>query len=583
LEIYRNTIDNILCYKEPIPEEWKMGNIITIYKGKGKKGQMKNERGITLSSNLGKFAERLIANRIKKQIKITDNQAGGMCNRATTDHIITMKNIIYNNKKMRKPTYICYLDVTKAYDKAWLEAVMYTLGKSGTKPEEWKLTKEMSNNLKATIQTKHGNTRTININDSIRQGGVLSVIQYANLMDEIAKEINEKKLGNGQKDNGKKIACLLWMDDVALISDNEKELQDMLNITDEIAKKYRIKFGNEKSKIISIGTKKVTNCSLGDMKLEHTENYKYLGYIMNTKNNNKDHINAIKSKAEMAYQTSLSIMGNKDFRGMEMAVAWKLIKSTVIPILTYAGEALQLNKTETTEINRKLDDILKRVLMIPQSTPREPIYLETGMLDIETIINRNKLLLYNRITRNPNEMTSENLDTNNPTEWCSNIQELFVRYEITNTQLENCTKNQAKKLINQKVREKFRRELISKGIEKSKVKHYLLNTNLRKPNSKLDNTYIYKLTRKEVSTIIMARTRMLNTKTNYKAKFDNTLCRNCGKSEETQKHILEECEKTTKDQTLTITCKDLRMQTPTMLRLTAKRIQKIMENHLKEE
>ena len=38
------------------------------------------------------------------------------------------------------------------------------------------------------------------------------------------------------------------MDDVALVADNRNEMQKMLDITDKTAKKYHIKFGEEKSK-----------------------------------------------------------------------------------------------------------------------------------------------------------------------------------------------------------------------------------------------------------------------------------------------------------------------------------------------
>ena len=41
--------------KEETPDEQKEGTIIRIYKSKGIKGQCANERGITLSSNLGKI------------------------------------------------------------------------------------------------------------------------------------------------------------------------------------------------------------------------------------------------------------------------------------------------------------------------------------------------------------------------------------------------------------------------------------------------------------------------------------------------------------------------------------------------
>ena len=67
--------------------------------------------------------------------------------------------------------------------------------KEGTDLPTWKLVKELNSNLKATLKTKHGNTRQINIKDSIRQGGVLSVIQYALLIDDINKEIIKEDIG----------------------------------------------------------------------------------------------------------------------------------------------------------------------------------------------------------------------------------------------------------------------------------------------------------------------------------------------------------------------------------------------------
>ena len=88
-----------------------------------------------------------------------------------------------------------YLDVTKAYDKAWLDALLYVLNKRGIETENWQITNDINTNLTATIKTKYGNTREIQIRDSIRQGGVLSVLMYATVMDEIAEEINKYELG----------------------------------------------------------------------------------------------------------------------------------------------------------------------------------------------------------------------------------------------------------------------------------------------------------------------------------------------------------------------------------------------------
>ena len=55
----------------------------------------------------------------------TTNQAGGRKGMSTTDHILKIKELINHNKTNKKNTYITFLDVTKAYDKAWLDAIMY--------------------------------------------------------------------------------------------------------------------------------------------------------------------------------------------------------------------------------------------------------------------------------------------------------------------------------------------------------------------------------------------------------------------------------------------------------------------------
>ncbi len=84
---------------------------------------------------------------------------------------------------------IAFCDVTKAHDKAWLDVIMYTT-------------------------TKYGHTRKIAIKDSIRQGGVLSVLQYGLFMDETSKEIAKEDLGIKIAGMSEAIGYLLWVDNV---------------------------------------------------------------------------------------------------------------------------------------------------------------------------------------------------------------------------------------------------------------------------------------------------------------------------------------------------------------------------------
>jgi hypothetical protein len=75
-------------------KQCQKGEIIRFDKAKGVKGKCSNERGITLASNMVKVYERLINNRIKKEITITEAQAGGQEGSATADHIMIINSLI---------------------------------------------------------------------------------------------------------------------------------------------------------------------------------------------------------------------------------------------------------------------------------------------------------------------------------------------------------------------------------------------------------------------------------------------------------------------------------------------------------
>ena len=114
------------------------------------------------------------------------------------------------------------------------------------------------------------------------------------------------------------------------------------------------------------------------MKIKTTENYRYLGEIINHKTNTKNQIDEAKRKAEGALQTILTIAGDPILRGIQMETIWKLIDTCIIPIITYGSELWNPNKKETKQIDQVLDNIIKRILMVPTSTPREATYIETA-------------------------------------------------------------------------------------------------------------------------------------------------------------------------------------------------------------
>ena len=61
------------------------------------------------------------------------------------------------------------------------------------------------------------------------------MIEYATLIDEIAKELKKNSIGLKTK-QGTQLNTLMWMDDVCLIHHDLATLQQMLDITNHVAK-----------------------------------------------------------------------------------------------------------------------------------------------------------------------------------------------------------------------------------------------------------------------------------------------------------------------------------------------------------
>ena len=442
-------------------------------------------------------------------------------------------------KKNRKDTILTYLDVTKAYDKAWLNAILYVLYKQGINSKLWQLIKDLNTNLKTTIQTKYGPTRKINIKDSIRQGGVLSVTLYALMMDEINKDIKlNTNLGMEIPGSDTRVPCLLWMDDVILAETSGQNSQELLDSTDHTSKKYHIEFGMQKTKFLITGKSKGhLNLKIGGQTIEETERYVYLGEVNNKAMNLKDQIKSIERKVEAAYQTIIAVAEDQNFKNIKMECIWKLVRTCIIPIITYGCETWEPQKGEMKKLNQILDKIIKRILMTPEATPREALYIETGLLDIETIIDIKRLNMMARLNREKSDLM-ETILSNPECAWMKYTNEIMDKYAIQENELQGSKEN-SRDAITVAVHVKFHRKMTEVN-QKSKLKFFLDGKYFWTPEQPAD--YMECLNRKETSTIFKARTRMIKVKGNYKNGYQSHLCRACKHALETQSHVLYECQ-----------------------------------------
>ena len=118
---------------ETILNQQREAILVNTDKGNKRKEKLENKRRRSLSNSISKVFKKLIVRRVHNDICLTEGQAGGRLNRSTIDDIFTLKSVIQQMFYEKKETYVASIDLEKAYDQAWKDAVLYTLWNIGMK------------------------------------------------------------------------------------------------------------------------------------------------------------------------------------------------------------------------------------------------------------------------------------------------------------------------------------------------------------------------------------------------------------------------------------------------------------------
>ena len=162
-----------------------------------------------------------------------------------------------------------------------------------------------------------------------------------------------------------------------------------------------------------------------------------------------------------------------------METIWTLIESCIIPNITYGSETWDINQNQTKRLNRILDNIIKRILNLPQSTPRECLYYELGTLDIEhRIITKRINYATTLLIKNPDNLR-DILQTTNPKSWIQKtIQARSVGLDLDT--LRHISAKDRKVSVKESITKSMNDKHNTEGQNKSKFKFLTTNSETRR-------------------------------------------------------------------------------------------------------
>ena len=251
----------------------------------------------------------------------------------TSDNLFVLYNLAETQKSREKPLYVCYIDLTKAFEYLNRDALIVKLQQRNV------------------------------------DGKFLNTI----------KSMFHKSSNHGLKIGDLYLAYLLFADDIVLFSELAEKLQAQIELFYKYCEIWKLIISIAKTKIVicnQIYAKHSFSFALGENALEIVDKYKYLGLWCS---NNKNIF--VKNHSYLAEQARKAIFTIRNYSHslghLTPKLSLKVFEAQIEPILMYGSEVLFIGK-EISDFEMVHLSFLKNMLGVKQQATSVTIYGDTG-------------------------------------------------------------------------------------------------------------------------------------------------------------------------------------------------------------
>lgn len=312
------------------------------------KGKKQNYRGLCLLSSISKLLTKILSAKLTHQVGTSEEQQGFRTNRSTIDAIFILRQLVEKSIEFNKPLYLCFVDLTQAFDRVQLIDVLRILQEKGIDRKVINLIKLLNTNNRTRIKTNNQLTEEIPISIGIRQGDSLSPALFNIIMDQIVNDVKSTNIGYNMGNTKVQIIC--YADDVILTAENEDDLQRLLHRMNTHAEELNMQVSTQKTQCMVI-SKDPVRCKLeiNGKIIEQVMQTRYLGVNISSSNNTAQEVKMQATKAAVVSGCLRDFIWQNKYMNIESKV--RIYKTCVRPILTYAAET-RADTSKTKQMTR---------------------------------------------------------------------------------------------------------------------------------------------------------------------------------------------------------------------------------------
>ena len=199
--------------------------------------------------------------------------------KGTSCVIFMLRTIIERTLEIQKEVYLRFIDHTKTFDRVQHMEIIKQLQKLHVDGKDLRMIKNIYWEQTAAVEKENETCAFQDIKRGVRGGCVCSPDLFNLYSETILRELEDMP---GLKIGGKIINNLRYADDTALIEENQKDLQNLLNVVKNESRKKGLDLNSKKAEVMVISKKTTPDCNIfvDRTKLKQKQSFKYLGPLI---------------------------------------------------------------------------------------------------------------------------------------------------------------------------------------------------------------------------------------------------------------------------------------------------------------
>ena len=286
------------------------------------------------------------------------------------------------------------MDFRKAYDMVWRDGLYFKLLHNRISPKFVRLLCDMYSRLQACIRFPNGISAPFPSLIGLKQGCNLSPSLFNIFVNDLISDLNKEET-DAPKLNQLSINCLLYADDLVIISESHKGLQKCMDILEAFTKKWHLQVNTSKTKCLTFlrGRKPaLPPCiQLGGTPVQNCASYCYLGNVFSESGSLNLAAKTLSDKARSAMFALLKNLYKHKVCSIQLLL--EFFDKMVAPVALYNSEVWGTSCIPGNPNNNSLLDqeriykypveclqgkFIKRLLGVRDNTSNWAVYSEVG-------------------------------------------------------------------------------------------------------------------------------------------------------------------------------------------------------------